>query len=342
MIRLPDQPRDVPWPTAAWPTGPALPRLESVLDRAFPAEGPQPRELGVSLATVVIRGGRLVAERYGPDAGPDTTLISWSTAKSITHALFGVLVRRGDLDVEGPAAVPEWSAPGDARGAITVDQLLRMSSGLAFVEDYVDDTVSDVIEMLFGSGRADVAHFAACKPLVAPPGRAWSYSSGTTNILTRLLGTLVGDGTASEGATVPFIQRELFDVIGMSSATARFDQAGTFIGSSFVYACARDFARFGLLYLRDGCWEGGRVLPPGWVDRARTPTPGSDGAYGAHWWIDPASPWGTFFASGYEGQYILVVPGLDAVVVRLGKSPADLRPAVEAWLAEAVDGLAAG
>jgi CubicO group peptidase (beta-lactamase class C family) len=285
--------------------------------------------MGTTLAVVVVQGGRLVAERYGPEAGPDTPLLSWSMAKSITHALTGILVRRRELDVHRPAAVPEWAEPADPRRAITVDQLLRMSSGLAFVEDYVDDRISDTIAMLFGDGRHDMAAFAASFPLMAPPDATWSYSSGTTNIICRLL-------DVASGGLAPVMEAELFGPLGMRSATPGFDEAGTFVGSSYVHATGRDFARFGLLYLRDGVWEEHRLLPEGWVDYARTPTPRSDDlSYGAHWWLWPGRP-GAFYASGYEGQYLVVVPDLDLVVVRLGKTDADLRPHVVGWLDQVI------
>jgi CubicO group peptidase (beta-lactamase class C family) len=306
-----------------------LAAVGGLLDHAF--ADPQPDAFGVSLATVVVHHDAVVLERYGAAVSDDTTLISWSTAKSITQAAAGILVRQGRLDPHARASVREWADPADPRHAITVDQLLRMSSGLAWVEDYVDDAVSDVIAMLFGEGQADTAHFAASSPLACPPGEVWTYSSGTTNIVARLLGDIVG----GEAAMAGFLQAELFDAIGMHSATARFDDAGTFVGSSFVYATARDFARFGELYLRDGVWNGRRLLPPGWVDYARTPTPTCEtGEYGAHWWLRPN---GVFCAQGYEGQYIYVVPAADAVIVRLGKTPAEKRPAVEAWLDEIVD-----
>jgi CubicO group peptidase (beta-lactamase class C family) len=298
-------------------------RLEELLDQPFTE--PQPAELGLSLAAVVVRHDEVLAERYGPDTGPETTLLSWSMAKSITHAAAGILVGQGRLDVHAPAAVPEWAGSRDPRGAITVDQLLRMSSGLAWVEDYVDDSISDVINMLFGEGTDDVAHFAASQPLADPPDTVWNYSSGSTNIVARL----VGDAVGGRDAMVRFLNDELFGPAGMTSATAKFDAAGTFVGSSYVYASARDFARFGQLYLHDGVADGRRILPQGWVDYARTPTPASAGEYGAHWWLSPGD---VYCAQGYEGQYTYVVPSADAVVVRLGKSPAELRPAVEAWL----------
>ena len=178
--------------------------------------------------------------------------------------------KAGKLDIHAPADVPEWrETPGDPRAAITLDLLLRMSSGLAFREDYVEAQVSDVIEMLFGKGKADVGHFAASFPLEHEPGRFWSYSSGTTNIISRIAARAAGVSGADFEA---FMRRRLLDPIGMTSAQPKFDEAGTFIGSSFCYATPRDFARFGLLYLRDGVWDGQRLLPEGWVDYARRPT----------------------------------------------------------------------
>jgi CubicO group peptidase (beta-lactamase class C family) len=303
--------------------------MDALLDR-----GCEDPANGLTLATVVVQHDRVIAERYGPETGPDSTLLSWSMAKSITHAAAGLLVGQGRLDIHAQAAVPEWADPTDPRHAITVDQLLRMSSGLKWVEDYVDDTVSDVIAMLFGEGQGDTAGFAARLPLASPPDTVWNYSSGSTNIIARLLGELVGGREAME----TFLREQLFSAIGMDSASARFDEAGTFIGSSFVYATARDFARFGQLYLHDGCWDNRRVLPAGWVDYAGTPTPSCDtGEYGAHWWLRPAD---ILYAAGYEGQYVYVVPAADAVVVRLGKTPAAQRPGVEAWLDDIVGLLA--
>ena len=291
--------------------------------------------MGVGLALVVVQGGRLVAERYGPDTTPDTRLISWSMAKSITHALVGIAVRDGRLDIDAPAPVPAWA--GDDRQAITTRQLLQMRDGLDFVEDYVDAEVSHCIDMLFGSGKQDVAAYAAARPLAHAPGTTWNYSSGTSNIVARIVGEAVG-----EGGVLAFIQKELFDPLGMSSAVARVDGAGTFVGSSFVDATARDFARFGLLYLRDGIWEGRRLLPAGWVDDARTFTahdPDGMFDYGTHWWL-----WrdrhGSFGCHGYEGQFIVCVPDLDVVVVRLGKTPAELRPANVAHLTDVIESLA--
>jgi CubicO group peptidase (beta-lactamase class C family) len=335
LVPLPPQPADVPWPSEAWPRAePAADvdsaRLEAVLAGMFAASS-RP-EAGATLAMTVVHRGVLVAERYGADHGPAVPLCSWSVAKSITHALVGIRVRDGKLDPTGPAPVPAWQHPDDPRRTITLEHLLRMSSGLRFLEDYVDEARSDCIRMLFGEGRHDVAGYAEACPLEHPPGRVWSYASGTTNVLSAIVARSLGGGREIMRA---FMRRELFDRLGMRSADPRFDTAGSFVGSSFVFAKARDFARFGLLYLRDGVWEGERILPRGWVDAARTPTPGSGGEYGAHWWLALDGS-GRFAASGYRGQYVVVDPARDLVMVRLGDSTPEQRGAVLRALLEVV------
>ncbi len=337
LAPLPRHLAETPWPTAGWPVGELgahvdAETLDSLLDDAF--ADPAPSRLGETHALVVVQAGRLVAERYWRDYAADQTYPSWSMAKSVTHALIGVLVRDGLIDIHAPADVPEWrQASNDRRAEITLDQLLRMSSGLAFVEDYVDSGVSDVIEMLFGKGASDTAAFAAGFPLAHAPDAAWSYSSGTSNIVARCAARALGlAGDDFER----WMRREILDPIGMTSALPKFDGAGTFIGSSFCYATARDFAKFGLLYLRDGVWDGVRLLPAGWVDYARTPTPVPPEeplGYGAHWWLRMAGP-DSFSANGYQGQYTLMVPSRDLIIVRHGNSPAEAREAVEQWLAD--------
>ena len=314
------------------PAAAATAAVAAVADELFAADE---RE-GITLALVVCQHGEVVFERYGrqPDTafgpgGPvdaDTTLVSWSMAKSITHAAVGLAVADGVLEVDAPAPVPAWQ--GTDKAAITVLDLLEMRPGLEFVEDYVDDSVSHCIDMLYGSGQADMAAYAAALPLVHEPGSVWNYSSGTTNIVSRIVGDAVGGGR--EGME-QFLHERIFRPAGMHSAIPKFDDAGTFIGSSFVYATARDFARFGELYRNDGvAADGTRVLPAGWRDHARTfAAHDPDGVfdYGAHWWLWPDLP-GSLACQGYEGQYTLVVPDRDLVVVHLGKSPSDLRPIV--------------
>lgn len=332
---LPAQPAGVAWPTEEWPEAslptPIADKLAPLLDDAF--SDPAPETLGETHAFLAVQGGKIVAERYWNGFDRASTHHSWSQAKSMTQAVTGILVREGKLDIHAPANVPEWQGQDDPRGRITLDQLLRMSSGLKFAEDYVDAGVSDVIEMLFGAGKADVAAYAASQPLIYAPGTFWNYSSGTSNIVSRILSRAAG---ATGEAFAAFITRELFGPLGMNSASPKFDTAGTFIGSSFCFCTARDFARFGLLYLRDGVWDGRRILPEGWVDYARTPTPVPPTerlGYGAHWWLGMAGP-GSFSANGYEGQYTVIVPELDLILVRNGKTPIERKDAVMDWLGE--------
>jgi CubicO group peptidase (beta-lactamase class C family) len=339
LVPLPPQPDEAPWPTDQWPVGepPAAVKeeLARLLDRVCDDGGPLAR----TYAVVVVHRGRVVAERYQGqlehfDRPPErvterTALLSWSMAKSMLHAVVGLLVGEGRLDLSAPADVPEWSAPDDPRRAITLHHLLAMRDGLAFVEDYVDDRISDVIRMLFGEGQDDMAHFAADRPLAAAPGARFNYSSGTSNIISSVVARVVGHGEAYAA----FLRARLFEPLGMRSAVPELDATGTWVASSYVRATARDFARFGLLYLRDGIWEGRRLLPEGWVDygRAILSVDPEDGPYGAHWWGVAGDTLGTFRASGYEGQSITICPTLDLVVVRLGKTPAAHYPELTQW-----------
>ena len=328
---LPAQPAGVPWPTQAWPTASLAEDhpVQTILDRGF---APYALEtLGEHQSLVIVQGGRLLFERYGHGFGPDVTCRSWSMAKSITQALAGFLVMDGKLDVHAPADVPEWHGNDDPRAAITVDQLLRMSSGLGWIEVYLPDQPSDVIQMLFGEGRSDMGAYAANFPLSQPPGAAFYYSSGTTNIVCRLLTQTIG---ARDDAFHAFMRERLFDPLGMTSADPKFDAAGTFIGSSYCFCTARDFARFGLLYLRGGVWEGRQLLPAAWVDYARTlgGMDPADGPYGAHWWLELAGP-GSFSANGHEGQFIVCCPDRDLIIVRNGITPAPTT-LLKAWLRE--------
>lgn len=318
----------------------------------------RPAGEGVTLALAVAVNGETVARRFGrqPDTpfgpgGPvdgSTTLISWSMAKSMVHALVGLAIDDGLLDLDAPVTFGPWR--DDARASITLDHLLQMRSGLAFVEEYIDGESSDTIEMLFSGpehrGVADMGDFAASRPAVADPGSVFNYSSGTTNIICRLLGDRLAGGTVSEvgperrrSAIEAFARARLFDPIGMESATMRFDASGTFIGSSFVYATLDDFVRFGELYRLDGVApDGRRVLPVGWRDLARQRiSHDPDGAgphgfdYGRHWWIWPDLE-GSMAAHGYQGQFILVLPEFGLTIVHLGLTDVTVAPALVARL----------
>ncbi len=331
----------------AFDTFPALDWLDGELDPSVDAEAldgvisilaSQPPDLATTLALVVVHNGHVVREFYGPETNASTTLISWSMAKSITQALVGMAVGDGLISIDDNHLFPEWEH--DNRANITLGNLLNMSSGLEWVEDYVDDKTSDVIEMLFGSEKfvGDHAAYAASKYLEANPGTKYLYSSGTTNLVTKILSRALGEKPGSTDAMTKYMQERLFDPLGMRTAIPRFDASGNFVGSSFVYATARDFARFGYLYVNDGMWNGSRMLPEGWVDYSRTPIardPDNNLDYGAHVWMFPNDP-GSIAALGYEGQFTWASPRRNLVVVRLGKTNADHAPYLRAALSKIV------
>jgi CubicO group peptidase (beta-lactamase class C family) len=327
----------VPWPTHAWQGGDE----PAALARALHGAGwhdllHDVARFGETWAMVAVQGGRPVAEGYHAGRTPEQTLRSWSVAKSVLHAAVGVALHDGHLGPHDTIAAPEWGG-GDERQAITVEHCLRMEDGLRWDEDYLPgSTTSDVQVMLFGSGKADVGAYAASRPQQHPPGAVHAYSSGTSNLLSRRLAHAVGSGDRYQR----WLDDRLFGPIGMQSALPRLDAAGTWIASSYVFATARDLARFGLLYLRDGTWDGRRILPEGWVDHARTPTPSSGlERYGAHWWVRDDEH-GTFAAQGHRTQRILVIPGLDTVLVRIGDTPLEQADAVDAALDEVLQAIA--
>jgi len=328
-LLLSENPESVPWPTGDKIIPSEIPPnvdrqlIRQALDRAF--SEPDPQRLRRTRAVVIVYDGYLVAERYSPGISKDTPLIGWSMTKSVTSALVGILVGQGKLSIEEPAPVPEWKEPDDPRRAITLDHLLRMSSGLKFVEEYEDNPASDVNIMLFL--RPDAAAYAASMPVEVSPDEKWSYSSGTTNIISRIIRHTVGNQTDY----VAFPRKALFNRIGMRSAIMEMDASGTYVGSSFMYATARDWARFGLLYLQDGIWQGERILPEGWVKYSTTPTPRAPkGRYGAHFWLNrgdsenpedrpfPQLPTDLFLAWGFQEQQTVILPSHKLVVVRLG------------------------
>ncbi len=225
LVALPSQPDGVPWPTADWPRGEPIARVDALVDEVFDDSA----RYETTYAAMVVVGGRVIAERYGnakprwadePEpVGATTLLRSWSMAKSILHAAVGLLVGDGALALDVPAAVPEWHVtPDDPRAAITLQHMLEMRDGLEWCEDYVDDRVSDVIHMLFGAGMADVASYAAARPLAHPPGTVFNYSSGTSNIVARLAGD-ASPGVHGRAGMEQLLGERLFGRIGMRSAT---------------------------------------------------------------------------------------------------------------------------
>jgi CubicO group peptidase (beta-lactamase class C family) len=298
-------------------------KLNDAMDFAFAEPDPdQPRR---TRGALVVYRGRIVAERYAPGFDKSMSHLSNSVAKSFTSALIGILVGEGKLKVEDPAPIDEWHGPGDPRGAITLDNLLRMSSGLEFEENYTKIKSDTTFQFIGG----DLAGYSAAKPLEVPPGTRWQYSTGTSNILGRIVRQAAGS-TLSESFAFP--RRALFDKLGMRDTVIEVDAAGDFVGGSFVFASVRDYARFGLLYLRDGVWNGERILPEGWVAYTRTPTPNGpeDRGYGIQFWLNtgtnpavqryPSLPPDTFAMNGHQGQHVFMVPSRDVVVVRVGLS----------------------
>ncbi|MGQ2934240.1 MAG: serine hydrolase domain-containing protein [Sphingopyxis sp.] len=322
-----------------WPIGDApVPKLaaaaearldRAALDKAVSAAFDEQNKGGYpdTRAIVVVQGGAIVAERYAPGFDRNTELLGWSASKSIMGTLVGLLVDDGVLKLDEPAPVPEWKGEGDPRGKITLRQLLTMSSGLTFSESYVPG--NDSIKMLFEAGN--MGAMAAALPLKDAPGTNWSYSSGTTNILSRIVFQATG-GTL-EGMT-RFAQKRLFEPTGMTSALIEPDEAGVQVGSSYAYATARDWARYGLLHLNQGRVGSKQLLSKQWLDFAVTPTKAAPRpVYGAQLWLNhaeaegerrklyPDLPEDTVMARGHSFQIVAAIPSQDAVIVRLGWTP---------------------
>jgi hypothetical protein len=280
-------------------------------------------------AVVVVRDGRIIAERYAPGYAVDTQLPGWSATKSVTNALLGILVRQGRLSMQGPAPIAAWASPTDPRHAISTDNLLRMTSGLDCGQSLTasaTDAFDPSAHMVFG--ERDMSSFAENRPLKAAPSSQWTYTNCNTLLASRIVRDNAG-GTAA--GVMDFARRELFDKLGMHHVTLELDAVGTPIGSSHMFASARDWARFGLLYLNDGVVGGERLLPEGWVDYSATMTPGSEEyGYAAGFWtnrgrspgaryrIDHGMPADAFMARGAYGQYVVVVPSQRLVVARFG------------------------
>jgi CubicO group peptidase (beta-lactamase class C family) len=335
----------VDWPTAEWPRGthPRHDELDAVVDEMFTQE-----DLAITNAVVVIQGGRVLLERYGGvreyfdrPAEPITNespLISWSMAKSVLHCVVGTLVDAGELDPDDLAPVPEWGDEQDPRHQIRVRDLLAMRDGLAFNESYALGELSHVIEMLFGEGQRDMAAFTAGLPLAHPPGTVFNYSSGTTNLLSRIVADIVGYGDAYR----TYLDQRLFGPLGMTSADPTFDDRGVFVASSYLHATALDFAKFGLLYLRGGEWDGRQIVSRAWAETAQVPlsVEKETGAYYSwQWWVT-GDEYGTYWASGYEGQQISVVPTLDALILRFGHTSEERAPLLYEWRARVLSVLA--
>jgi len=335
---------------SGWSGGPDSPAAQPLSPAALAAVAPAPgvpraalaraiddlftdSAAGETRAVLVLAGGRIVAERYGPGFGRDTRLIGWSMSKSITAVLIGLLVSDGRLRLDQSVPIPAWQRSGDARGEITLRQLLQMRSGLRHTEGGSPLWRSDEVRMLFLDGRDDMAAYAEAQPLEDEPGRRFEYSSATTVILADLAAralTESPDPARRRQAVAEYLRARLLEPTGLRSMAPEYDAAGTLIGSSLIFATARDWGRFGEFLRNGGAVRGAQILPRGWIEFMTRPSPRNPG-YGAQLWLNRPQPDGSvvlpsrapadlFACVGHRGQYVLVSPHQKLTIVRLGQS----------------------
>jgi CubicO group peptidase (beta-lactamase class C family) len=317
--------------TIAWPIGSKVQTsiqdgvnrklLVQAIDDAFlDTDSDHPKK---TRAVVVVRNGEIIAEKYAEGFDAFTPQIGWSMSKSITNTMIGVLVKKRGFDIYQPAPIPEWREADDPRNKITTDHLLRMSSGLDWIENY--KTSCPATKMLYNSSNMGL--YASLFEAEEEVDTKWYYSSGTSNILSRILRIELGE----DYLEWPF--KEIFYKTGVKSALFEVDASNAFIGSSYIWASPRDWARLGLLYLNDGVWNDERILPEGWVEYSKTPTPPSEMLqYGAQFWLNvgdaddaskrrlPDCPRDVYSMNGYEGQRVFILPTQNMVVVRMGQT----------------------
>jgi len=334
----PHRDRNAPWPLGdrvepRKDAGIDRPALDRAVAAMFIPSGTNGVDAFQTRAVIVVYRGRIIAERYAPGFTRDTRQLGWSMSKGVTATLAVLLVSDGKLRLDAPTGLPAWSAPGDPRGAITLSQLLRMSSGLHFEESYLPG--KDAVTMLFE--KPDMAAYTASLPLDHPPGTVWSYSSGGSNVVSALMKHALGGGEALQA----YARRRLFAPAGMDSVVFEEDQSGTPVGSSYIYATPRDWARLGQLYLDEGRINGHLILPAGWTRYVRQPAPADPlGNYGAQVWLNGFRPGGkqhtfpdlpadAYAPQGYNGQSLLIVPSRKVVILRMGwttGTPFDMNP----------------
>jgi len=320
-------------------------KLKKAIDEAFTEPGPGTERN--TRAIVVVLGDRIIAEQYAPGNDKDTPMHGWSMSKSVTNSLVGILAKEKGLDIHAPAPIAAWKNPEDPRHKITLDMMLRMSSGLAFEEVY--GPFKDATYMLYTA--ESMADYAVAKPLVADPDTVWNYSSGTANIIARIVTDQSG---GSLSGYHKFAKEYLFNKIGAYSAVIEPDASGSFVGSSYMFATARDWARFGLFLKNKGVWNNEKILPDGWMEYSITPTPQAPiGEYGALFWLNageksnpdhrkfPSLPLDLYYCGGFNGQIVAVIPSRDMVVVRLGVTH-DKSWSHEAFIRQVLDSIEAG
>jgi CubicO group peptidase (beta-lactamase class C family) len=271
---------------------------------------PQYKTRGV----LVLYKGHIIAEKYADGFTKDSRFLGWSMTKSLMSTVYGIMQYQGKIDVQKPAPIQQWQ--NDDRKNITIHNLLQMNSGLEWDENY--DGISDVTKMLFL--EEDMTQIQKDKPLVGKPNETWNYSSGTSNLLSGILRQELG----SEQEYLDYWYREFIDKIGMNSMILETDMAGNYVASSYSWATARDWAKFGWLYVQKGNWNGEQLFAEDWADYVTTPTPSSNGQYGAQFWLNdgtiPDVPMSMFYANGHDGQRVYILPEQDLVIARFGLS----------------------
>ncbi len=312
-------PDTIPWPAGdllsdTIPAGINMQNLNGMLDRVFEDTA----SYRGTFAVTVVYKDQIVAERFRSDLKPENRFLSWSMAKSFTNAMVGAMVRDGLIDINAPMKVDEWAK--DERKNITLDNLMTMTSGLEFSEAYYKLRLTNTTTMLLKNG--DMGDYAKSKKLLTKPDSVWSYSSGSSNIIQDYLRTAF----KSHEEYLAYPRKAIFNKTGMRSVVWEVDASGTFVGSSYLYATMRDYARFGLLYLHNGNWLGEQIFSPEWVSFTTTPASGSNGEYGALFWLNknnefPGVPDDLYYCDGYDGQFIFILPSKEMVIVRTGCSP---------------------
>jgi CubicO group peptidase (beta-lactamase class C family) len=310
--------------------------------------------LSETRAVVIMHGGLVVAERYASGYGPDSRLISWSMAKSVTATLLGFMIADGLLVLDDPAPVPEWASPGDPRGKITLRHLLHMSSGIDHSEGAEEGKAiyeADTTRMLFMDGRENVARYAESRTLEANPGEKFEYSSATSNIIADVMTRALTDSRDPQvrrDALLDYARGRLFEPLGMTSAVPEFDRNGTMLGGSIIHATARDWAKFGEFLRNNGSVRGAQLLPTSWTRFMKTPSR-TDNSYGGHIWLNRKreagrdqvlfpgkAPSDVFAALGHLGQFVVVSPQHKLVIVRLGKTQDDQLDPIDDQLAKVI------
>ena len=285
-------------------------KLNTAVANAFDAKGIIDKR---TRSVLVIYKNKIIAEKYDTGFTKESKILGWSMTKSITATMFGILQKQGKYDIYKPAPISEWQ--NDERKIITTNDLLHMNSGLEWEENY--STICDATNMLFQ--EKDMSQSQLVKSAAFKPNTHWNYSSGTTNLLSGILRKQF----KTQQEYLDFWYDALIDRIGMNSMVIETDMTGNFVGSSYGWATTRDWAKFGLLYLHKGNWNGDQVFDESWAKYVATPTNGSKGDYGAHFWLNaggryPDAPKDLYSANGFQGQKVFIIPSLDLVIVRMG------------------------